>query len=444
MKYIYGLNISGLSVLKYFFNNKISFLAWDDEKNIRKKISTKYKNTKFVHPKDLDWSLVSEAYISPGINLNNTFLLKSKNFNTELYRDLELYSQLNKKNRIIAITGTNGKSTTVKLISKMLESNSLDNFLGGNIGIPLMDFYNNNINTKNHIIELSSYQLESAPSFKSYISILLNISKDHQDRYKNIQEYIKAKEKIFNIKKNGYGLISVDDSFCKKIYDTYKRKIRLIPFSINKKINKGVSFLDNIIYDNFFDNKSHLINHNNKSLYGNFNKQNILVTYMVSKILKLNYNNFLSVIKKFKGLPHRSECIYEDKKYLIINNSKATNIESSINSINEFKNVFLILGGRIKDKNFTIMKNVKENILKCFIIGESTDKIYNQLSKYFDSYKCFTLDSAVNEIVKLLPNNNSKITILLAPACSSFDQFKNFEDRGNYFKKIIMKKFRKK
>ena len=186
MKYIYGLNISGQSIIEHFLSNNILFYVWDDDKQIRTKVKTKYKEIEFVNPENLNWSKISEAFVSPGIHLNNKRLSISKNYKTSLYRDLELYSQFTKNKTIIAVTGTNGKSTTVKLISDMLKLNKIGCYACGNIGTPLMDVYNKKIISNYHVIELSSYQLEAAPSFKSFISILLNISNDHQDRYKSL------------------------------------------------------------------------------------------------------------------------------------------------------------------------------------------------------------------------------------------------------------------
>ena len=148
-------------------------------------------------------------------------------------------------------------------------------------------------------------------------------------------------------------------------------------------------------------------------------------------------------IKNFEGLPHRLEHICENRKCLIINNSKATNIDSSINSIEVYENVFLILGGRIKNTDFSSFNNVKKRVKKCFIIGESTELIFDQVSNYFQSYKCFTLNKAIDQIFIELFNFGSKATILLAPACSSFDQFKSFADRGNQFKEKMIIKFNK-
>ena len=253
MKYIYGLNISGKSIIEYFVKNKILFIAWDDNQIIKNEISKKYKNITFIHPKDIDWSKITEVFVSPGIALNTKALNQSKKFKTLLCRDLELYSQITDIKKIIAVTGTNGKSTTVKLIGEMLKFSGFNIYLGGNFGPPLMNVYNKNINSNYDVIELSSYQLEAAPSFKSFISILLNISYDHQDRYKDLLDYAKTKEKIFYCKNIKYGIISVDDVFCKEIYKKNKKINNLIPFSIHKKIDRGVAIINDNIYDNYFE-----------------------------------------------------------------------------------------------------------------------------------------------------------------------------------------------
>ena len=145
-------------------------------------------------------------------------------------------------------------------------------------------------------------------------------------------------------------------------------------------------------------------------------------------------------MKNYKGLPHRLECVYDNKHYSVINNSKATNIESAIKTIENYNNVFLILGGRIKNKNFSNFNKVKKNISACFIIGESTDFIFEQVSSLFQCHKSYTLDNAAMQIFTKFKNNRLKKNIILAPACSSFDQFSNFEQRGEKFKEIIMKK----
>tara|TARA_Y100001970_G_scaffold224878_1_gene277308 strand:- start:688 stop:2040 length:1353 start_codon:yes stop_codon:yes gene_type:complete len=439
MIYIYGLNKNGLSVVKYFINQKIRVIVWDDHANQRKIASKLYKNLIFCNPKRLDYSKVNISYVTPGISLKDKKLIPLIKNKIKIFRDLELYMSLLKKQKNICITGTNGKSTTTKMIGDMISLNKKKCFVGGNIGKPLLDFKNNYDLSNYHVIELSSFQLESAPNFKSYISILLNISKDHLDRYGNIKTYAFAKAKIFN-KNTKYNIISIDDNYSKKIYQSLKSHNK-IAISLNKKLKKGIYYFDNKIFDNYFyKNKMIKINKISESLKGEFNIQNLLFTYTVSKILKINSKIFNKTIKNFKGLPHRLEKIFEDKKLIIINNSKATNLESTLQSINIYDNIYLILGGVAKQKNFKSIIKYKDKLNKCYLIGKSSNEIYKQIKNDINSKITKNIENSVNEIFMDIKNKNLKSTILLAPGCTSFDQFKNFEERGYIFKKIINEK----
>ena len=439
MKYIYGLNKSGLSLIKHLSKTSESFIAWDDNEKKRQKISLTFKDIVFKHPEDLNLSKVKEAFITPGISLNDKKILRLRDKKINLYRDLEFYSKLLSNQEVIAITGTNGKSTTTKLIGDVIKSNKINCFVGGNIGRPLVDFKNINDDSNYHVIELSSFQLESAPSFCYHISILLNISHDHLDRYHTIDNYIHAKEKILNNNKENYNIISTDDDYCRDIFCS-SNHLNNIPISTSKPIKKGVFFIDDKIYDQyFFDKKITTINKISQSLTGKFNSQNILAAYTVSQILGLDVKIFLEIIGSFIGLPHRLERIINNNNLEVINNSKATNLDSTIKSISNYKNIYLIIGGQAKEKNFSSLINFKKNIIKCYIIGESSDFIYKQLNSSIDSKKSLHLADALKEIFIEVSSSKIKSTILFSPGCSSFDQFKNFEDRGNKFKELVMK-----
>ena len=434
MKYIYGLSKSGKSIINYLNSINERFVCWDDNIQIRKNLK-KNENYKLVEPRNLKFNLITETFVSPGISLNNKKLIFLKNSNIKLYRDLEFYGRLTKKKKIIAITGTNGKSTTTKLIGDILNYNEIENFVGGNLGPPLLDF-KNSINKKNmHVIELSSFQLESFKSFKPTISILLNISSDHLDRYANFSEYAKQKEKIFNFRKLSFNIISVDTLETRKIYN--KNKDKLIPISQNV-LKKGIFLKNGSITDNYFEQKRViLLDSISPSLFGSFNTENILAAYVVVKILKLDIKNFIQVLKNFQGLPHRLERIFKHNNFEIINNSKATNLDSAIKSINEYQNIFLILGGKAKDKDFTEILKYRKNINQIFLIGECQLKIFAQINKSIQCHICNNLTNAVKKIFQYVNHSKGFKTILFAPGCSSFDQFKDYEERGELFKKLI-------
>ena len=437
MKYIYGLGKSGKSIINYLDKINEDYCCWDDNDNIKNNLYLRNKKIKLIQPNNLNFDLIKESYISPGISFDNKNILALRLKKIKLYRDLELYSQITKDKQIIAITGTNGKSTTTKLISDILKYAEIDIFSGGNIGEPLLNFTNQNTKTKYHVIELSSFQLESNDSFNPFISILLNISEDHLDRYNNFNEYILQKEKIITSNKFGYNIVCVDDKNTKNIFHRHKKKI--IPISSNY-IEKGIYFENNKIIDNYFNEKKDLeINEISSSLFGSFNIENILASYVVCRILNINFKNFVHIIKNFKGLPHRLEKIYENNKLQIINNSKATNVASSLKSVISYNNINLILGGRAKEKNFKSFIHYKSNINKIYLIGEASDTIFKQISQNIECELCTTLESAIKQIFLDLKNKRKFQTILFSPACSSFDQFINFEQRGDLFKKIINK-----
>ena len=437
MKYIYGLSKSGKSIVKYLRKTKEDFCCWDDDPVIRNSIKEYFGEINFIEPYKLDFKKIYESFISPGISLNNKKLDILKKNRVHLFRDLELYSRVIKNIKVIAITGTNGKSTTTKLIGDILKNNNLKNFVGGNIGVPLMNFKENKNNKKisYNVIELSSFQLESNISFNPYISILLNISKDHLNRYKSFKDYVSQKENIIKFNREGVNIICIDDSSSYKIYKKYQDKI--IPISKNF-LKNGIFFKNGSIVDNYFQpNTVTAIKKNSLYLHGDFNIANILAAYVVSKILKIKLKDFNKVIKNFIGLPHRSELIYKSKYSQIINNSKATNLDSTIKSINNYKNIYLILGGRAKERNFFEILKHKSKIKKIYLIGEAANIINRQLKSEISCDICQTLEIATKKIYLETKKLKKKYTILLAPACSSFDQFLNFEDRGKKFKRKI-------
>jgi len=439
MKYIYGLNKSGQSIIKYLNLIKENYYCWDNNERTRNKLMKLDRNINLVKPENINLKSINELFVTPGVALNNNNLNFLKHNNIKFYRDLELYSRITKDKKIIAITGTNGKSTTTKLISDVLKKGKIKNFKGGNIGIPLLDFTKKNNEIKHHVIELSSFQLESFNVFKPFISVLLNIVPDHLDRYKNYEDYAFQKEKIIISNKNNYNIVCIDYKKNLEIYNRYKKKI--IPIS-KDFLKYGIYFKDDYIVDNYFKIKKNIkLSSLSLSLFGTFNIENIMSAYVVSRILNIRTKDFIDVLAKFKGLPHRLENIYKNKKLQVINNSKATNLYATLNAILNYENIYLILGGRGKEKNFRKILNYHNKIIKIYLIGESTELIFQQLKNKIVCERCENLETATTKIFFDIKRKKVFNTVLFSPACTSFDQFKNFEERGNVFKKIIRKHF---
>ncbi len=439
MYLVYGLQKTGISIVKLLEKKNQTFKIWDDSQKVRKNFKYKFQNKAFYNPKNKDLNNFKKIFVSPGISLRlgKFQIVKNK---SKLKRDINLYISNLKNQKIIAITGTNGKSTTTKLVGDILKVNKIKTFVGGNIGEPLCNSLITNKNYDYHVIELSSFQLETVKNINTKISVITNLANDHLDRYKNINDYIKQKKNI--ITKTGVNLFSIDDKFSKAIFNQEKINNK-ISFSILDK-SADIYMKNGIICDKFFyKNKKILIKNISKDLEGNFNSQNILISYICSKLLKLSQKNFLYSIKNFVGLPYRSEIIFDRKNLKIINNSKSTNINSTINSIKNYTEIYLILGGIAKEKNFEIILNYSDKINTVYTFGKSAFFIEKKLNKFLKVKKYLNLKPLITQLFKDVKKNNLKSNILFAPACSSYDQYKNFEERGDEFTKLIEKKLQK-
>ncbi len=429
--FIFGLGESGKSTFKYFYK-KYNIYIWDDKKEIRKNIVKNYK-VKLKNLNEIIWDEIYFIVVTPGISLKDKRLEIPTKKNIPIYRDLEFFSRKINKNKVIAITGTNGKSTTLNLISQILQNTNRKIFKGGNFKPPILEALLRKKYYK-YVLELSSFQLESAPSFNSGISILLNISEDHLERYGSIQNYSKIKKKIFvSSNKNQTAIIGVDDRFANKIYcEIKKNKRKVIPISVNKYLKKGIYFNHDTLIDNYFKSKNlNLANYKINFVLEN-NKMNILASYAALKAMNLKKDFFIKTLKKFKPLKHRSQIIHKSNNLIVINDSKATNLASTVHSIKSLNNIHLILGGKIKTKNYSRLIKLKSHIRKIYLIGESSNYLYRKLNKYFECEVCKVMKTAIKACLKDIKNYDFSI-ILLSPSCSSYDQYKNFEDRGDQF-----------
>ena len=438
--YVYGLNKSGLSVIKLLYNQKKIFDCWDDNKKIRN-LANKYipkLNLKKINLKKNN--IYKNIYLTPGISLNDK---RFKNISIlKIKRDLDLYYENLRDEKIIAITGTNGKSTTTKLIGDILKKKYRKTFVGGNLGEPLCNSIKKNFKYTHHVIELSSFQLETIKKFNPNISVILNLSKDHLDRYKNIKNYILAKKNILNNGSKHINLISIDDVYSNRIFLNKKIKNK-ISFS-TKKIKADIYYNKNSIIDNYFHkNKKIKLLNLSSDLNSAYNLQNILVAYIVCKYLKIPIKYFHKSIECFKGLPYRALTIHNSKSKLIINNSKATNISSALSTLEDKKNIYLILGGIAKEDGFIRFNKFRKNIDKIYIYGKSRLKIKNQVNLSEISVIKNNLKEVINTLWNEISDKNHKVTIVFAPACASFDQFENFEKRGAYFNQLILNKLKK-
>ncbi len=415
---IYGLGSTGYSVIKYFKKKKIqNFYVWDDNPKKRGKLP-------FKIPSNLNNTLKNVDYIvlSPGISLkkkkNKKNLLQ---FKKKIITDLDLLYLSNFKFRSIVVTGTNGKSTTCKIITHLLKKNKYNVDIGGNIGRPVL-----NLKMKKNIflvIEASSFQLSHSKFVHPNYAILLNISNDHLDWHGSTHSYIQSKLKIFSLQnKNNFALVNEN---LKNIFKTKKFLSRLIP--IKSENYQKIKFK---IKNDYLKFKA--------------NDENMNFAYALARLLKIKDNSFIKSMNSFSGLPHRYEKFLKKKGITFINDSKATSFQATKPALSSGNNIYWIVGGLPKDNDKINLRYLKDNIIKSYIIGKNTNFFKKQLKNKVKYSISKNLKKAIINILKdirLLKKTSS--TILFSPSAASFDQFKNFEIRGSEFKKLS-KKYAKK
>jgi UDP-N-acetylmuramoylalanine--D-glutamate ligase len=414
---IYGLGKSGISALNFLKRyNKI--LLFDDNKKVKLNNYNKKKLLSLNQIKKFKFDLI---ILSPGINI---YQCKLKNFlkkNSKIiYTDLDVFYSFH-KNQCITITGTNGKSTSCQLLYEVLKKNGFDVKLAGNIGYPVLSVKNIK-KSSIFVIEASSYQLDYSKLFTSKYAAILNIKPDHLERHKTLRNYISAKFKLIkNQKEDATAFINKHDKNIQKEIRRKKHKSKIIKVETILK-NETI----NIFQNNYFLSKS--------------NKENLAFVIEIAKKFKVKKNKLLKVVQNFKGLKYRQQLIFDNEKFSIINDSKSTSYSSSLEILKKSKNIYWLLGGIPKrgDK-FNISKKYYKNI-KGFIFGKNYKKFSIDLKNKIKLKKFSNLKKALDGVFYDIKKDNAiKNTILLSPAAASFDSFKNFEDRGLYFNKLIKK-----
>ena len=411
---IYGFGATGKSVINYFEKKGIKKISlYDDSEKKRKQSKYSLEAWKFKNI----LNSIDYIVISPGINFKKTKfkkkILENKN---KIVTDLDLFYLFNPKAKTIVVTGTNGKSTTCKIIEHILKKNKLDVKLGGNIGQTIL-----NLKVKKKttiIIEASSFQLAYSKFIKPTYAILLNISNDHLDWHGNKKNYVDSKFKIFSFQKNKDFALIEDKNIIKR-------------FKKEKKLSKL-----EIISSKPYQKIKHKIL--NKYLLSKANENNMPFIYKLSKIFKLNKKSFIKYSNTFKGLEHRHEIIYKKKNIVFINDSKATSFEACKYALQSNKNIFWILGGLPKIGDKFRFDNFKKNIIKSFIIG----KHVNFFKKQIENKINFQVTGNIKRTLKLIFNEIKEdsiknLTVLLSPASASYDQYKNFNERGLEYKKLV-------
>ncbi len=414
---IYGLGKSGLSAFK-FLKNQNKLYLYDDIRisNLNKEIRKKFISYKEIIKKNIDYII-----ISPGIDINKCILKKYLKKNLKkIITDLDIFFSIYKENKIITITGTNGKSTTAQILYEILKKQKKDVRLVGNIGNPIL--LEKKITNKTiFVIEASSYQLYYSKFFKSNIGIILNISPDHLERHKTLKNYINAKFKLIkNQTEKDYAILNTNNIYIKRQLkrEKYLPKIVKVNGKVKPKILKDI---------------------NNPYFKTDGNKENLSFILEIVKIFKIKKKNILSVLKNFSGLKYRQQVIFQSKDLTIINDSKATSFSSSISILKSLSKVYWIVGGlKKKGDKFLLSKNDCKNF-KAYIFGKNKSFFINKLKKVIELESFENLKSLIKKIfIDINKDKNKKNKVILfSPAAASFDNFKNFEERGEYFNNLV-------
>ena len=413
---IFGLGISGLAAFEFLKKKNKNVVVFDDKIKPNLNLKKYWKNYE-----SWDWHNLNRIIISPGIKISgenkHPIAKLAQNHKVKLQNEIELYFEQKPKSIIIGITGTNGKSTLASLISQILSDNKIKNTICGNFGNPTCLVNPNDENVI--IIELSSYQLLSIPSLKLDFGVITNISNDHLDYHGNFDTYLNTKLRLIEaIKDNGYLVVNHKDVVLK---NKIKQKLKYI---------HGINVLN-----------THGMEIETNNLVGEHNKILLEISILILEKIGIQRSSIKSSIFNFVPLPHRMEVVYKSSHLEIINDSKATNGESASAALKSYENIHWIAGGLEKEDGLGKAVNNLQKVEAIYLFGSSQKRFYKQLKETNFKRKIFLFDN-LKELMKYLfakisKVKNNHVTILFSPAAASFDEYKNFEERGTIFKKEV-------
>ena len=393
----------------------------------------------FEEGKHTEEKILSADWIikSPGIPKKAEIIFKINQKGIRLSSEIEFASQFTDA-KIIAITGSNGKTTTTSLIYNILKNDALKVGLGGNIGKSFAKQVADE-NFDYYVLEVSSFQLDDIQNFRPYISLLLNLSQDHLDQYNyNYEEYAMAKFRIAENQENdNFFIYNKDDEMSMNLLEKLEIKAKMIPFSTKEKLNEGGFITENKMIVKLADDFSMKIDE--LSLVGNHNIANSLAASIAGKILQINNESIRNSLMTFQAVEHRLEQVAEIKGVKFINDSKATNVNATYYALESMKKPTVwIVGGVDKGNDYTeIEELVKKKVKAIVCLGIDNQKIIDFFQKKCELiYSTSSMEEAI-EVSKSLAEEGD--AVLLSPCCASFDLFDNYEDRGNQFKKEVLK-----
>ena len=372
--------------------------------------------------------------VSPGVPLSLPVLRHAAQAGKTLISEIELASRY-LRGKVIAITGTNGKTTTTTLIGEILRTGGLTVQVGGNIGTPLVSLVESSAEDTWSVVEVSSFQLEAAPTFRPDVAVILNITPDHLDRYASFEAYAQAKLNIFeNQGSNDFAVLNHEDSSLRNA--AAKIRSQVFWFSGSHKVPRGTCTVGGQIIYESGNGSEPVMACDEVPLKGRHNIENVAAAITAARLAGIPSSSIARSVRIFKAVEHRLEPVAEIKGVHFFNDSKATNVDATIKALEAFESgVILILGGRDKGGNFKMLSHLLQQRAKSVILlGEASEKIRTQLAGTVPMTQAHGMDDAVKLAFQQAASGN---TVLLAPACASFDMFQNYEHRGKEFKAAV-------
>ncbi len=446
---VLGLGRTGLASAKALMAAGAEVLAWDDGEGSRCEAAA--VGIPLGDPARIDWSEMSLMVLSPGIPYQHPqphpAVTTVKGVGGEVVSDVELLARADPKAKVFGITGTNGKSTTTALVGHILHEAGRATAVGGNIGTPALalewldddGFY---------VLELSSYQLETTFSLSCDVAMLLNISPDHLDRHGGWDGYVAAKRRIFGQQALGAAaVIGIDDPTCRDIFVELRGDggRRIIPISGTRKTEGGVYAVNGRLIDDLDGRAESVLDlSETPRLPGSHNAQNAAAAYAACRFVGLPSDTIAEGLRSFSGLAHRQELVTLAEGVAYINDSKATNPDAAARALACYERIFWIAGGRAKEEGLAELEPYLPRIVEAFLIGEAGESFARSLRGKVSVRQCGTLDKAVSEASETAQQDarrhagHTPGVVLFSPACASFDQFADFEARGDAFRRLVL------
>ena len=371
--------------------------------------------------------------VSPGVPVDAPLLVQARSQGEPVIGEVELAAQF-LPGRIVAITGSNGKTTTTTLAGEILTAGGLPTLVGGNIGTPAISLAGRATVQSVIVLEVSSFQLETIQTFHSKIAVVLNVTPDHLDRHRTLEKYIDAKARIFeNQRGDDFAVLNADDPTCVSL--ARRTRAKVFWFSRQKEVQEGAWVREGAILFRDVDRQHEIMLASEIPLKGAHNLENVLAAVCAGALMGCAAEKIRQAVHEFKAVEHRLEFVATIRGVDYYNDSKATNVDATIKALESFPaNIHLILGGKDKGSDYSVLNDLlKKRVKHVYTIGAAAAKIKSQI-KNVEVVHAETLDNAVRKAAAAATAGD---VVLLAPACASFDQFKSYEERGKLFKEMV-------